>query len=120
MGRDHLHSVGAQEISDRWHRVGKPSQVCVRLNLVILYKNILKKCYNPGKIFRFKKLTVQRLSNQDSGVSLQSNHLDLIDTGHIIKALSIDEHLKATSHRDFCHSRPRGFVSMTYTFEWRV
>ena len=72
MRRDHLHTIVAQEISDRRHRVGKSPQVYVRLDLVIY---------------------VQRLSDHSHGISLLGNHLNLIDKRHVIKALSIDEEL---------------------------
>ena len=72
MRRDHLHAIVAQKVSDRRHCVGKSPQVYVRLDLVIY---------------------VQRLSDQSHGISLQGNHLDLIDKRHVVKALSINEKL---------------------------
>ena len=61
----------------------------------------------------FESLTVQRLANHADGLgALQRRVLDLVDGGHVVEALTIDEELKASSHGHLCHSGESGLISV--------
>ena len=65
-------------------------------------------------------LTVEGVAYQDGRRALQGLKLNLINDGHVVEALAIDEEFEATGHRNFRHAGLRCFVSVTNAHQWEV
>lgn len=50
---------------------------------------------------KLKVLTVEGGSNELFGLTLDSQEFDLVESRHVVEALSVDEHLQTTSHGNF-------------------
>ena len=65
-------------------------------------------------------LTVEGVAYQDGRRALQGLKLNLINDGHVVEALAIDEEFEATGHRNFRHAGLRCFVSVTNAHKRQV